>query len=186
MFISYYQSLHISITLYFCCLDCMQTLQTFREDIRVTCQRRGHIQAANLALSNPHESPSIHNVRLPCDCRRPSGWFDARDELLDSSYFKKPGNSLPTPAQVRALSKDIQTSPRPKPIIFENSGVFVKFGPHVTIAEDQCLRMLKWTFGDEIPVPEIFWVESRRGELRIPLYGAYSRTDAPGWLEWAE
>lgn len=76
--------------------------------------------------------------------------------FLDSSYFKEPGKSLPTPAQVRALSKDIHANPQPQPIIFEDSGVFVKFGPYVTIAEAQCLWMLKRTFGDEIPVPEIF------------------------------
>ncbi|KAJ5562878.1 hypothetical protein N7535_002676 [Penicillium sp. DV-2018c] len=76
--------------------------------------------------------------------------------FLDSSYFKEPGKSLPTPAQVRALSKDVHLRPRPQPVIFEDSGVFVKFGPYVTTAEGQCLRMLKQAFGDELPVPEIY------------------------------
>lgn len=86
---------------------------------------------------------------LPAESVRKMNFFD-------SSYFKEPGESLPTPAQVRALSKEIHANPQPQPIIFENSGVFVKFGPYVTIAEAQCLRMLKRTFGDEILVPEIF------------------------------
>lgn len=81
----------------------------------------------------------------------------ARDmNFYDSSFFKEAGNRLPTPAQVKALSRDIHTSPRPRPVIFEASKVLVKFGPHVTTAEAQCLWFIKRTFGDEVPVPEIF------------------------------
>lgn len=81
----------------------------------------------------------------------------ARDmNFYDSSFFKEAGNRLPTPAQVKALSRDIHTSPHPRPVIFEASKVLVKFGPHVTTAEAQCLWFIKRTFGDEVPVPEIF------------------------------
>lgn len=38
----------------------------------------------------------------------------ARDmNFYDSSFFKEAGNRLPTPAQVKALSRDIHTSPHP-------------------------------------------------------------------------
>lgn len=32
----------------------------------------------------------------------------------------------------------------------------VKFGSHVTTEEAQCLWFIKWTFADDVPVPEIF------------------------------
>lgn len=76
--------------------------------------------------------------------------------FYDSSFFKEAGSRLPPPSQVKALSRDIHTSPYPRPVIFEASKVLVKFGRHVTTAEAQCLWFIKRTFGDEIPVPEIF------------------------------
>ncbi|KAJ5135814.1 phosphotransferase enzyme family protein [Penicillium bovifimosum] len=105
-------------------------------------------------------------------------------DFLDSSYFKEPGKSLPTPAQVRALSKDIHMNSQPQPITFEDSGVFVKFGRYVTIAEAQCLRMLKRTFGDEIPVPEIFgWRVDEENFVFLYMRLIRGQTLLDGWNE---
>jgi hypothetical protein len=57
---------------------------------------------------------------------------------------------------VKALSSDVHISPQPKPVIFAESKLFVKFGPYVTVAEAQCLWMINRLFGDAVPVPEIF------------------------------
>ncbi|KAJ6004411.1 hypothetical protein N7522_006056 [Penicillium canescens] len=76
-------------------------------------------------------------------------------DFLDSSV-KEPGKSLSTPAQVGALSKEIHVNPQPQPVVFKQSEAFVKFGPYVTIAEAQCLWIIRRTFGDDILVPEIF------------------------------
>ncbi|KAJ5138265.1 phosphotransferase enzyme family protein [Penicillium bovifimosum] len=75
--------------------------------------------------------------------------------FLDPSFLKEPGKSLPTPAQVRALPKDIHANPQPQPVIFEESKVFVKFGPYVTIAEAQSLWIenvleVNWVMGGSL------------------------------------
>lgn len=69
--------------------------------------------------------------------RRPPDGTKLEMDFLYSTFFKTPGQRLPTPAQVRALSTDICTSPQPKPIIFRNPNIFVKFGRYVTVAEAQ-------------------------------------------------
>lgn len=76
--------------------------------------------------------------------------------FLDSTFFKTPGQQLPTPAQVRALSKDVSTKAQPTPVIFKNPNIFVKFGPHVTVDEAQCLWKMRQTFQGAVPVPEVF------------------------------
>lgn len=90
--------------------------------------------------------------------------------FYDSSFFKEAGNRLPTPAQVKALSSDIHTSPNPRPVIFEASKVLVKFGPQVTKVEAQSLWFIKRTFGDEVPVPEIFGWQVDDEENYVFLY----------------
>jgi hypothetical protein len=104
--------------------------------------------------------------------------------ILDSSFFKEPGKSLPTPAQVRALSKDILNNPQPQPVIFEEFKVFVKFGPYVTIAEAQCLWMIKRTFGDKVPVPEIYgWRVDEENYVFLYMELIQGQTLQDGWDE---
>jgi hypothetical protein len=104
--------------------------------------------------------------------------------FLDSSFFKEPSKSLPTPAQVRALSTDIHANPQPQPVIFEECEVFVKFGPYVTVAEAQCLWMIKRTFGDEIPVPEIFgWRVDEENYVFLYMELIQGQTLQVGWNE---
>ncbi|RHZ56797.1 hypothetical protein CDV55_103555 [Aspergillus turcosus] len=79
-------------------------------------------------------------------------------DFTDTSFFTtSPGRQLPSPAEVRALAKEIGIRP-PTPLKFENLNLIVKFGPdhHVTTTEAVNLWMIKKVFGDEIPVPELF------------------------------
>ncbi|PLB43311.1 hypothetical protein P170DRAFT_486173 [Aspergillus steynii IBT 23096] len=87
---------------------------------------------------------------------RPPDGTKLEMDFLDSTFFKTPGQRLPTPAEVRALSTDLYTSPQPKPITFRNPDIFVKFGRYVTVAEAQCLWMLQRVFQGTVPVPEPF------------------------------
>lgn len=104
--------------------------------------------------------------------------------FYDSSFFKKAGKRLPTPSQVKALSKDAHTSPRPKPVIFKDSEVFVKFGPYVTTAEAQCLWMIKRAFGEEVPVPEIFgWRVDEENHVFLYMELIQGRTLLDRWNE---
>jgi hypothetical protein len=91
---------------------------------------------------------TVHLSQLP----------QVRQELdfLDSSFFqsKQPGQRLPTPAEVRALSTVKKI--RPLPVIIEHLNLLVKFGRHVTIAEAQCLWLIRRILGDKVPVPEVY------------------------------
>jgi hypothetical protein len=104
--------------------------------------------------------------------------------FYDSSFFKRPGKLLPTPAQVRTLSKDAHTNPQPQPVIFKDSELFVKFGPYVTTAEAQCLWMIKRAFGDEVPVPEVFgWRVDDENYVFIYMELIQGRTLLDRWSE---
>lgn len=67
---------------------------------------------------------------------------------------------LPTPQQVRAkteLNEDkARAAYRPDPIRFDELGVIVKWGQDVTIAEGQCLWLLRKHLSESVPVPEIY------------------------------
>ncbi|KAB8270708.1 hypothetical protein BDV30DRAFT_250490 [Aspergillus minisclerotigenes] len=77
-------------------------------------------------------------------------------DFTDTSFFTtSPNRHLPTPAQVRALSKDIDTSCQPTPIKFRNLDLIVKFGLYVTVVEALNLWMVKKVFHDKVPVPEL-------------------------------
>src|SRR6266536_1017975 len=96
-------------------------------------------------------NPRIHATGLPDD-REP------KMDFLESSFFKAngPRRCLPTPAEVRALSGTDQGRPQPHPVKFEHLNLVVKFGPHVAVAEAQCLWVIKRLLCDEVPVPEVY------------------------------
>ncbi|KAJ5698120.1 hypothetical protein N7462_000125 [Penicillium macrosclerotiorum] len=103
-------------------------------------------------------------------------------DFYESSFFQEPNKCLPTPEQVKALSKDIGTTPQPQPVKFKNSGVFVKFGPYVTIAEAQCLWMIKKAFSNQIPVPEIFgWRVDEQKNVFLYMELIQGRTLLESW-----
>lgn len=79
-------------------------------------------------------------------------------DFLESSFFKDnaPDQCLPTPSEVRTLSGPGQFRPQPVPVRFEHLNLIVKFGRYVTIAEAQCLWVIKRVLGDEVPVPEVY------------------------------
>lgn len=79
-------------------------------------------------------------------------------DFLGSSFFKSngPNRSLPTPAEVRALSPTHTTKPQPPPVKFEHLNLIVKFGPHVSIAEAQCLWFMRKVLPHKVPVPKVY------------------------------
>lgn len=86
-------------------------------------------------------------------------------DFVDTSFFAAGAErQLPTPTQVRALSKDIGTRAQPTPVKYEELGLLVKFGPHVTTVEALNLWTIKKVFGDDVPVPEVFgWRVDKEG-----------------------
>ncbi|QVM08301.1 hypothetical protein D8B26_002993 [Coccidioides posadasii str. Silveira] len=78
-------------------------------------------------------------------------------DFLDSSFFTKAGHkSLPTAAEVGSLSEQFNKHPRPAPVKFEHLNLLVKFGPSVAVEEALTLRMLRTSFAEKIPVPEVY------------------------------
>ena len=78
-------------------------------------------------------------------------------DFLDSSFFQNgPNRSLPTPAEIKGLSTTYGTTSQPDPVKFEELGLLVKFGPHVTAAEAQCLWMIGKELQGQVPVPEVY------------------------------
>jgi hypothetical protein len=77
-------------------------------------------------------------------------------DFLESSFFqsKQSSQRFPTPAEVRALSRIEKF--RPLPVIMEHLNLLVKFGPQITVAEAQCLWLIRRILGDKVPVPEVY------------------------------
>ncbi|TVY37828.1 hypothetical protein LSUB1_G004694 [Lachnellula subtilissima] len=79
-------------------------------------------------------------------------------DFLESSFYKdhESGRCLPSPVEVRASAGPNQSLPQPPPVKFEHLNLIVKYGPHVTVAEAQCLWMVKRLVGEQVPVPEVY------------------------------
>jgi hypothetical protein len=79
-------------------------------------------------------------------------------DFLDSSFFKVhgPTRRLPTPVEVATLLEPGSNRTQPPPVKFEELDLLVKFGPHVSVNEAQCLWMIRRTFGNHVPVPEVY------------------------------
>jgi len=74
----------------------------------------------------------------------------------DSSFSQYGAQALPSPAEVRAQSKELGKSPAPPPVRFQSQKLLVKYGRQITIAEGQCLWAIKRVLGTEVPVPEVY------------------------------
>lgn len=89
-------------------------------------------------------------------------------DFADSSFFRMTNQSLPTLAQVKALSNGLYTDPQPNPVIFEDLNLLVKLGRNVKVSEAQCLWMIKRVLHDQVPVPEVFgWRVDENGYVFI-------------------
>ncbi|KAE8153130.1 phosphotransferase enzyme family protein [Aspergillus avenaceus] len=89
----------------------------------------------------------------------------------ESSFFQKWGR-LPSPNEVQARAKtqhlagaypDQRTTRsmvapyvRPPPVIFEEMGLFVKWGSSIQVSEAQCLYAVRQLLKGDIPVPEVY------------------------------
>jgi hypothetical protein len=116
-------------------------------------------------------------------------------EIFPSSTFFRQGTKpqpLPTPAEVRARAAletpvDINTW-RPPPVVFPDLNLLVKYGGAVSIAEGQCLWMIRTYLGHEVPIPEVYgwcldgeeafiYMELIRGSTLEQRWGELSPTE---------
>ena len=77
-------------------------------------------------------------------------------DFLESSFFKQldATKSLPAPQEVRAFLRGPRV--QPDPVRFEELGVIVKFGPHVTVEEALCMWAIRRVLRNDVPVPEVY------------------------------
>jgi hypothetical protein len=78
----------------------------------------------------------------------------------ESSFIVQYGiEKLPSPAKIRSLQK-VSGSGDPPPIRFPETGLLVKYGHGISIAEGQCLWAIRQFLRNNVPVPEIYgWRE---------------------------
>lgn len=118
----------------------------------------------------------------PISVTLPDATEKERDFIETSFFAASPGRQLPTPTQVKALSKDVHTRAQPTPIKYKDLGLIVKFGPHVTTTEALNLWMIKKIFGDDIPVPELFgWRVDDEGYVFIYMELVEGHTLEESW-----
>jgi len=86
----------------------------------------------------------------------------------ESAYFSRngPGCSLPSPAEVRA-NEPLGYRGESLPAQFEALNLFVKYGKEVTIAEGQCLWVIRHLLPYHVPVPEVYGWSEEGGEVFI-------------------
>lgn len=93
----------------------------------------------------------------------PSSLPNAHAEIFPSSTFftqNAIAGQLPTPAEVRAQGISQNHSRlgdwNPPPAVFSELNLLVKYGGAASIAEGQCLWMIRSYLGDAVPVPEVY------------------------------
>lgn len=76
--------------------------------------------------------------------------------FLESSFFKHHAE-FPSFEEIRERSR-LNTGPKPHIVAFGHLNLLVKFGTwnKASIAEGQCLYMIRCELGNAVPVPEIY------------------------------
>ncbi|PVH95055.1 phosphotransferase family protein [Periconia macrospinosa] len=86
-------------------------------------------------------------------------------DFLDTAWFRTHGRTrqFPPPEHLHSLFKPYQV---PTPVKFEDLGLIVKFGSHVSVTEAINLWAIRRIFQNAIPVPEVYgWrVRERQGK----------------------
>ncbi|KAL2070322.1 hypothetical protein VTL71DRAFT_13348 [Oculimacula yallundae] len=75
--------------------------------------------------------------------------------FLETSFFTKHRELLPTPAEVREAAGPISKIFRPPPVSFPSMNLIVKYGRSITKAEGQCLWAVH-RLCPNVPVPEVY------------------------------
>jgi hypothetical protein len=101
-------------------------------------------------------------------------------DFLDSTFFRAfPKQTLPTPAEIRAMSGS--KSSKPPPVFIQHLGTVVKFGNFVNVAEAQSLWLVGTRLGHCVPVPEVYGWRTDKGEVFSYMRYINSATLSERW-----
>lgn len=116
-------------------------------------------------------------------------------DVLDSRFFRK-WDKLPSPEEVRTQAKvqhltgaqpelrinSPKESPvRPPPALFDEYGLFVKWGKAVKLSEAQCLYTLGRLFESHVPVPQVYGWRVDSDETFIYMEHIQGQTLEQAW-----
>ncbi|KAK3369364.1 hypothetical protein B0T24DRAFT_557353 [Lasiosphaeria ovina] len=104
--------------------------------------------------------------------------------ISDSTFITRHGaGTLPPPTQVRARAGADADNRRPRPVIFRDLGLVVKFGQDVTEIEAKTQQFVHKELQGTVPVPEVYgWeVDIKRGETYIYMALVAGNTLAAEW-----
>ena len=95
---------------------------------------------------------------------------DENIDFKDTLFFKQEREqSLPSPDEIRDHARrrreESEHRGHPQPVHLKHLKLTVKFGPHVDIAEGQCLWAVGRLLKDQVPVPEIYGWRHDGGEV---------------------
>lgn len=150
---------------------------------------RSDIPNTITAMENPHpespqEEPQTTMFKIPAIAKDLPDESVLEMNFLDSSFLSEdPSRNLPTPAQVRERSEGKRRGNRPLGVIFAESKMFVKYGRETKVREARCLWFIKRTFGDEVPVPEVYGWRVDGEEVFIYMEHIQGQTLHDAWNE---
>ena len=102
--------------------------------------------------------------------------------FLGSSFFKNYSlHDLPDPSTVKQLAPAGKSLTKPPPVVFENLGLIVKYGPFVTKTEAQNLWLIRHALCDEVPVPEVYAWRTHGSEVFIYMQFIQGATLRSQW-----
>ena len=143
-------------------------------------------------LPNDSECGALECVQLTPQMIPKSPNFDVKD----SQFFKK-FTKLPSPEEVRSQAKAQHLAGvcpdnrktfsmtgfnyRTPPVIFEDLGLFVKWGGIVRTSEGQCLYALGQLLKDDVPIPEIYGWRVDGGETFLYMEYLHGQTLKQVW-----
>ena len=127
---------------------------------------------------------------------------DENFDILTSSFFQN-HKELPTPEEVRARAraqyaagtywgwKERSVNSKgyngsPVPAVFEEMGLFVKWGSLVKLTEGQTLYAIRNHCGRLIPVPELYGWRTDGSEVFLYMEAVYGRTMEDAWPDLDE
>jgi len=108
----------------------------------------------------------------------------------DTSFFRSYDHDLPSADQVRAKGLELwgpeSLLPTPKPVLFEEFDLVVKYGADVLIAEGQCLWYFNRHMRDHVPTPEVYGWQVEGGQTFLYMQFVHGETLADVWPSMRE
>ena len=124
---------------------------------------------------------------LTADASKISTGLDEMIIFPESSFFQQGrGPALPTPAEIRAINKELGHVVATPAVIIPSLGLVVKYGRRVTVAEAQTQMMMREVLQGQVSVPEVFGLTEDGGQRFIYMSLIEGETLQERWADMNE